>query len=133
MRKPKAMLKYLYLFLIDAVFVLALLFIHFAHDYVKGGPPISYADLFILFGIPLYLFLRAILSRVFLKNPWWPNLMLLVEISPGLPLLSGELFEGDWKFVFGSLAIAAIIAAISMVISLLTGLTYRLIHLKRSN
>ena len=133
MKKSKTMSRYLYLFLIDAVFVFALLFIHFVCDYAKGGPPVSYADVFILFGIPLYLLLRAILTRVFLKNPWWPNLMLLVEISPGLPLLSGEFFEGDWKFVFGSLAIAAITAAISMVISLLTGLITRLIYLKKSN
>ena len=107
--------KYLYLFLLDAACVFILLFLIFSH---KEGPGMfSYADLFMLFGIPAYLFLRAIVSRIVLKSTWWPNLMLLVEIFPGLPLLSGELFHSDWSFMLGSLGVAAIVAAISMVIS----------------
>lgn len=120
--------KYFCLFLIDVAVVFVLLLLIFNH---KEGPGMfSYADLFMLFGIPAYLFLRAIVSRIVLKSIWWPNLMLLVEIFPGLPLLSGELFHSDWGFVFGSLGVAAIVAAISMVISLFTGLVMR--HISRN-
>jgi len=120
--------KYLYLFLFDVACVFILLFLIFSH---KEGPGMfSYADLFMLFGIPAYLFLRAIVSRIVLKSTWWPNLMLLVEIFPGLPLLSGELFHSDWGFILGSLGVAAIVAAISMVISLFTGLVMR--HISRN-
>ena len=126
MKKSVNYLRYIYLFLIDVAFVAALLFINFAFDDKWAVPLATYADLFFLLGIPLYLLLRSILARVFLKNPWWPNLMLLVEIAPGLPLLSGEFFKGDWEFVLGSLVVGTIVAAICVVCSLLTGAVMRL-------
>ena len=132
MKKSVNYVRYIYLFLIDVAFVVALLFVNFAFDDKWAAPLATYADLFFLFGIPLYLLLRSILVRVFLKNPWWPNLMLLVEIAPGLPLLSGEFFKGDWEFVLGSLVVGTIVAAICVVCSLFTGAVMRLLSCLKS-
>lgn len=126
MKNPKPYIKYLYLFLVDIGYFVTLMLSILMFKDVNFTWLFSYADLVMLYSIPIYILLRAILSRIFLKNVWLPNLILFLEIWPGVQFLSGE-------FDFGGIIIAIIIYFLSSTLSLFTGAIMRLISHKKNN
>lgn len=125
--------KYLYLALSDIVFVMVIAIVVALLNEIDCGPLFSYADVILLFGIPLYGILNGVLSRIFIKRIWLPNLILFATIWLGLPVFRLDfrfhlLFSASW-LVWPGIAVA-----VSFIFSFITdGILKLIILFKNEN
>ena len=128
----KSIRKYLYLLLADftmgvGIIIISLLFADTAYSFI-----FSYAEVYIILGVPSYLLLRGILSRILLQQIWLPNLLFFAEVWFGLPIISGE-FRFDLLFSIEGFCLAIVFFVIPTIGSLITSGVLRLIRLLKKN
>ena len=126
----KTVLKYLCLVVADIVSYFAIPIIYLVLGRSKGFQ-FAAGDLYLLFGLPIYLFLRGMITRIIFKKVWWPNLVFLFEVWLTFPLTSWE-FEIQILFSATSLIISAVAFLISTIGSLITAKIIKIVHLKKS-
>ena len=121
-------LKYLYLFLADIAFLISVVIIGALFGNIAYSFLFSYAEVYLILGIPLYLLLRGVLSRILLKRAWLPNFLFFAEVWLGSPIISLE-FRFDLIFSLEGLMFATVLSLIPTIASLITGGILRLIRL----
>ena len=124
----KSIRKYLLLFLADVSFCIGVVIISVILANKKYSFLFSYADIYVLLSVSLYLILRGVLSRIFLKCVWLPNLIFFVEVWLVPTLLSGEFSD---LISPARLILTTVLAIIPTITALITGGIIRLIHFLR--
>ena len=124
--------KCVYFLLADIVFLASVLIICILFGNITNVGLLSNAEMYIIFGTPLYLMLRGILSRIIVQRVWLPNIVFYAVIWLSLPVISGE-FSLDLLFTPEGLLFATVLFLIPTITSLITGGIMRLMHLPRKH
>ena len=120
----KSIKKYLCLILIDVTIAVGIVIICGLYSNVAYSELFSVAEACLILGVPAYLLLRGILSRIFLQRVWLPNLILFAEIW--LVIICAEM-RIDVEIALQGFIGAFVFFVIASVISLITGGVLRLI------